>query len=81
MCEFVRNVGKQAGDGCCCVGVLILGSTMFAINIGDSRAVLASDGKAIAVSEDHKPEREDEKQRIEAAGGMVKKYGSVNHKI
>ncbi|KAJ7297686.1 hypothetical protein O6H91_Y042500 [Diphasiastrum complanatum] len=40
-------------------------------NSGDSRAVISRGGKAIALSDDHKPEREDEKARIEAAGGSV----------
>lgn len=40
-------------------------------NVGDSRAVLCRAGQAVAVSEDHKPDRLDEKKRIERAGGLV----------
>jgi len=40
-------------------------------NLGDSRAVLCRGGQAVAVSEDHKPTRADEKKRIERAGGLV----------
>ncbi|GLJ30792.1 hypothetical protein SUGI_0610920 [Cryptomeria japonica] len=40
-------------------------------NCGDSRAVLSRAGRAIALSVDHKPDREDEMARIEAAGGKV----------
>lgn len=40
-------------------------------NCGDSRAVLSRGGQAIAMSDDHKPNREDEMARIEAAGGRV----------
>lgn len=40
-------------------------------NLGDSRAVLCRGGQAVAVSEDHKPKRMDEKKRIERAGGLV----------
>ncbi|MCO5573566.1 hypothetical protein L7F22_027337 [Adiantum nelumboides] len=40
-------------------------------NCGDSRAVLCRGGQAIALSQDHKPDREDEISRIEAAGGRV----------
>jgi len=40
-------------------------------NLGDSRAVLCRGGQAVAVSEDHKPTRVDEKKRIERAGGLV----------
>ncbi|CAE8679007.1 unnamed protein product, partial [Polarella glacialis] len=37
---------------------------------GDSRAVLCSGGRLVC-TEDHKPNREDEQRRIEAAGGTV----------
>lgn len=40
-------------------------------NLGDSRAVLCRGGQAVAVSEDHKPTRTDEKKRIERSGGLV----------
>lgn len=40
-------------------------------NLGDSRAVLCRGGQAVAVSEDHKPTRIDEKKRIERSGGLV----------
>ncbi|KAL6648385.1 hypothetical protein ACP70R_012609 [Stipagrostis hirtigluma subsp. patula] len=40
-------------------------------NCGDSRAVLCSGGAAIPLSADHKPDRPDELERIQAAGGRV----------
>jgi len=40
-------------------------------NVGDSRAVLCRAGKAVRLSEDHKPDRKDETHRIVAAGGSV----------
>eukprot|EP00249_Psilotum_nudum_P022549 c28559_g1_i3 orf=1153-2712(-) len=40
-------------------------------NCGDSRAVLSRGGRAVALSVDHKPDREDEMARIEGAGGKV----------
>nr|GMC63700.1 protein phosphatase 2C 37-like [Ipomoea batatas] len=40
-------------------------------NCGDSRAVLCRNGVAIPLSIDHKPDRPDEVNRIEAAGGRV----------
>jgi len=40
-------------------------------HIGDSRAVLCRAGQAVAISEDHKPDRLDEKKRVERAGGLV----------
>ncbi|OMO76668.1 phosphatase 2C (PP2C)-like protein [Corchorus olitorius] len=40
-------------------------------NCGDSRAVLCRNGVALPLSEDHKPDRPDELERIEEAGGRV----------
>ncbi|KAH7549990.1 hypothetical protein ACOSQ2_025229 [Xanthoceras sorbifolium] len=40
-------------------------------NCGDSRAVLCRDGKALPLSSDHKPDRPDELNRIQEAGGRV----------
>ncbi|XP_071705665.1 protein phosphatase 2C 37-like [Rutidosis leptorrhynchoides] len=40
-------------------------------NCGDSRAVLCRNGVAIPLSTDHKPDRPDELERIEKAGGRV----------
>lgn len=44
-------------------------------NVGDSRAVLCRAGKAVRLSEDHKPSRKDERARIEEAGGSVLEIG------
>lgn len=44
---------------------------IFVANVGDSRCVLSSNGKAIAMSRDHKPDRPDEADRIRKAGGFV----------
>ncbi|CAK8564012.1 unnamed protein product [Lathyrus sativus] len=52
--------------------VAILSQTHIIIaNCGDSRAVLYRGKEAMALSADHKPNREDERARIEAAGGRV----------
>ncbi|XP_015696606.2 probable protein phosphatase 2C 68 [Oryza brachyantha] len=40
-------------------------------NCGDSRAVLCRDGAPVQLSSDHKPDRPDELERIEGAGGRV----------
>jgi protein phosphatase 1L len=40
-------------------------------HVGDSRAVLCRGGEAICLTEDHKPDRIDEKKRVERAGGLV----------
>jgi len=41
-------------------------------NLGDSRCVMVrTDGSALALSSDHKPNRPDERARVQAAGGQV----------
>ncbi|KAK7329666.1 hypothetical protein VNO77_23839 [Canavalia gladiata] len=52
--------------------VAILSQTHIIVaNCGDSRAVLYRGKEAMPLSSDHKPNREDEQARIEAAGGRV----------
>jgi serine/threonine protein phosphatase PrpC len=48
------------------------GWTLVCANAGDSRAVLCRAGKAIALSEDHKPDDPVENKRIYAATGFVR---------
>eukprot|EP00744_Colponema_vietnamica_P013952 GILI01019559.1.p1 GENE.GILI01019559.1~~GILI01019559.1.p1 ORF type:complete len:381 (-),score=51.78 GILI01019559.1:55-1197(-) len=59
-------------SGSTAVSVLITDTTVTCASVGDSRAVLCrASGKAVDLSDDHKPENEDERARIEAAGGHV----------
>ncbi|XP_020227342.1 protein phosphatase 2C 50 [Cajanus cajan] len=52
--------------------VTILSQTHIIVaNCGDSRTVLYRGKEAMPLSSDHKPNREDERARIEAAGGRV----------
>lgn len=52
--------------------VAILTQTLIIVaNCGDSRAVLGRGKEAFPLSVDHKPNRDDEWERIEAAGGRV----------
>ena len=44
---------------------------LYVANVGDSRCVIGSRGKAINMSVDHKPDRVDERRRIESLGGVV----------
>ena len=61
--------GPAAGCTACCA--LLVGSTLYVANAGDSRAVLCRGGAAVDLSVDHKPGLEGEKARILAAGGFV----------
>jgi len=60
-----------------CVGCLLLfcaqikGNTIYCANAGDSRGVMCRGGKAINLSDDHKPMDPVEKARIEKANGFV----------
>ncbi|XP_061458760.1 protein phosphatase 1F isoform X2 [Rhineura floridana] len=53
------------------VSALIVGSKLYIAWLGDSQVMLVQRGKAVTLMEPHKPEREDERQRIEALGGCV----------
>ncbi|KAL4279110.1 hypothetical protein GQ457_03G040170 [Hibiscus cannabinus] len=50
---------------------LVCSSHIIVANCGDSRAVLCRGKEALALSSDHKPNREDEYARIEASRGKV----------
>ncbi|KAM6944910.1 protein phosphatase 1F [Lycodopsis pacificus] len=53
------------------VAVLIQGQQLSVAWLGDSQAILVREGHAITLMEPHKPDREDEKQRIEELGGCI----------
>lgn len=58
-------------DGSTASTAVLVGNHLYVANVGDSRAIISKAGKAIALSEDHKPNRSDERKRIESAGGIV----------
>ncbi len=62
---FFSSSGSTA-----CTAVL-LRERLIIGNVGDSRAVICKGGNAVALSTDHKPNRADERQRIEEAGGVL----------
>ncbi len=62
-------------QGTTAITALIDENTIIIANVGDSRAVLSSKGKAIPLSKDHKPDRPDERKRIEKLGGKVITHG------
>ncbi|XP_021294274.1 protein phosphatase 2C 16-like [Herrania umbratica] len=57
--------------GSTAVVALVCSSHIVVANCGDSRAVLCRGKEAMALSIDHKPNRDDEYARIEASGGKV----------
>lgn len=54
--------------GCTAVVAVKKGSELYVANAGDSRGVLCRDGRAVPLSEDHKPAQESERNRILNAG-------------
>lgn len=63
--DDARNVGSTA------VVAMVSGSHICLANCGDSRAVLSRSGTAYRLTRDHKPEMEDEQERIRSCGGKV----------
>ncbi|RDA82427.1 hypothetical protein CP532_1592 [Ophiocordyceps camponoti-leonardi (nom. inval.)] len=64
-------------SGCTACVSLIADNKLYVANAGDSRGVLGIKGRAMPLSQDHKPQLEGEKNRITAAGGFVD-FGRVN---
>ncbi|XP_076904301.1 putative protein phosphatase 2C 76 [Bidens hawaiensis] len=70
--EFLE-LGKDMfrDDGSTASTAVLVGNHLYVANVGDSRTVISKGGKAIPLSDDHKPNRSDERKRIENAGGVV----------
>ncbi|KAL1950327.1 hypothetical protein VTO73DRAFT_5451 [Trametes versicolor] len=78
--EDIRSNPDFARDasGCTAVAALVTKEgRVYVANAGDSRSVISVKGEAEALSIDHKPQNEVEKNRIVAAGGYIE-YGRVN---
>ncbi|KAL6526988.1 hypothetical protein OROGR_016078 [Orobanche gracilis] len=58
-------------DGSTASTAVLVGNHLYVANVGDSRTIISMAGKAIPLSDDHKPNRSDERKRIESAGGVV----------
>ena len=79
---FKMDESSDADDslvqaGCTAVVAVKRGNELYIANAGDSRGVLCRGGKALALSEDHKPAQESERSRIIAAGGFLSEIGGV----
>ena len=79
--ETEENFKKEEGlnengeikdsSGSCGIIAMIKGKKCIIANVGDSRLVIFKNGKISFITEDHKPDSETEKKRIEAAGGKI----------
>ena len=76
---FLASVGDSDEEvGSTAVVVILEGQRLHCAWAGDSRAILCrADGVVDQLSQDHKPNRPDEKERIQSAGGCVY-YNRVN---
>ncbi|CAM6045758.1 unnamed protein product, partial [Sphagnum compactum] len=67
--DYLRTESSQNRDaGSTASTAVLVGDRLLVANVGDSRAVICRGGEAFALSSDHKPNRADERQRIEDAG-------------
>ncbi|KAJ2021358.1 Protein phosphatase 2C 2 [Coemansia sp. S155-1] len=65
-------------SGCTAVCVLLAkDGSVYCGNAGDSRCIISTKGRAVALSHDHKPSDEIEFNRITSGGGFVE-FGRVN---
>lgn len=68
-------------SGCTCTGIMLTPKHIFFYNLGDSRTLLVGkDGNIKFVTKDHKPTNEEEKERIQKAGGFVEN-GRINKSL
>ncbi|MBA0738129.1 hypothetical protein Gogos_011537 [Gossypium gossypioides] len=63
--------GQQKDAGSTASTAVLLGDRLLVANVGDSRVVASRAGSAVPLSVDHKPDRSDERLRIENAGGFI----------
>ncbi|KAL4505878.1 hypothetical protein ABPG72_013639 [Tetrahymena utriculariae] len=68
--DGTKEIDNQ-NAGCTANVVLITNDKIYCANCGDSRAIVSVKGTAVALSEDHKPDDDKEKKRIQNAGGEV----------
>ena len=74
--EILRAAKSDGGrDGAVALSVVLMEGVLHAAWCGDCRAVLARKSQALRLTEDHKPNRPDEKARVERAGGKVQMQG------
>ncbi|KAJ9164286.1 hypothetical protein P3X46_023882 [Hevea brasiliensis] len=66
-----EEVEKDKMMGSTAVVAVVGKDEVVVANCGDSRAVLCRAGVAVPLSVDHKPDRPDELERVEAAGGRI----------
>ncbi|KAM6911614.1 protein phosphatase 1E [Lycodopsis pacificus] len=75
--RFVKKASREhLRCGTTGVVTFLRGRTLYVAWLGDSQVILVRKGQAVELMKPHKPDREDEKQRIEALGGCVIWFGT-----
>ncbi|XP_055945571.1 protein phosphatase 1A-like [Argiope bruennichi] len=69
--EHQRIAGENLYCGSTVISVFISSTHFYIANLGDSRGVISCNQEIRFITNDHKPDSEFEKQRIERAGGFV----------
>eukprot|EP00339_Tiarina_fusa_P022671 CAMPEP_0117003126 /NCGR_PEP_ID=MMETSP0472-20121206/4544_1 /TAXON_ID=693140 ORGANISM="Tiarina fusus, Strain LIS" /NCGR_SAMPLE_ID=MMETSP0472 /ASSEMBLY_ACC=CAM_ASM_000603 /LENGTH=352 /DNA_ID=CAMNT_0004703659 /DNA_START=811 /DNA_END=1865 /DNA_ORIENTATION=- len=77
LCEAFVTINQQMKPfavqcGTTAVACLIKDQILYTANVGDSRAVLCRNKKAVRLTVDHKPSLEGETERIEQMGGFIR---------
>jgi len=75
---LAKAVTRSWRSGTTALSVLLRGNKLFVANLGDARAVLCRQNKAVPLSFDHKPNRPDEAKRIIAANGWIESSEVLN---
>jgi len=70
--NFVATSNKSGSTAIC---ALIKGEMLYVAWLGDSQATLVRDGVPVKITDSHKPNRADERARIETLGGSVRLWG------
>lgn len=67
----------NAEDGTTALAGLVFEDRLIVAHVGDSRGVVGTpDGRVVTLTRDHKPDRPDERVRIESLGGFVTYQGT-----
>ncbi|KAJ0959781.1 hypothetical protein J5N97_000529 [Dioscorea zingiberensis] len=64
-------LGQGVKSGACVSTVLLKDGDLHVGNVGDCRVVMSRNGRAVALTTDHRADRDDERARIENSGGYV----------
>ena len=72
-----ENGEIKDSSGSCGIIAMIKNNKLIIANVGDSRLVIYKNKKISFITEDHKPDSETEKKRIELAGGKIYQTPSI----